>query len=215
MKKLAIIDTRIRRENENGRRKAALPYEPPVALLHASLDNYHSYTDSQRNALQSVSEFIDHVDANLVAGCGGMLWGSNGSGKSHLMKCVGDGAYAAGFHVVHMDSSYLITKLRSIAKQISGMVEADFVRMLARVDLLLLDDIGKEQEWEGDLSRLSGLLSQRYNNQKATWLTSEMEPGELARHLGRYADGVLSRLLGKKNRLIRVEGPDYRVRGGK
>lgn len=79
---------------------------------------------------------------------------------------------------------------------------------LIAADLVVLDDLGREKVTDWAAERLYVLVNERYNALRATAITSNYEPSELA---DRGYEAVVSRLV-EGAKAIALSAPDYRVR---
>lgn len=70
-----------------------------------------------------------------------MLYGSFGTGKSHLSMSIVKVVKAKGYSVLYMNVPQLITTYKSTFNN-SEMTERDLDKIIAKVDLLVLDDYG-------------------------------------------------------------------------
>ena len=77
---------------------------------------------------------------------------------------------------------------------------------IANVDVLVIDDFGVQKETEWANSKLYDLIDHRYESDKLTLLTSNLELSEL-REMGEGR--IYSRLL-EMTRELKLECPDYR-----
>lgn len=85
--------------------------------------------------------------------------------------------------------------------------------------LLVLDDFGKERITEWSCTQMFELLDYRWSNRKATIITSNYAPAELAKAIGEAsdkstADALMSRICDSENVLLAVSGADRRSRRG-
>lgn len=203
------IDARLKRESRNARSISAFPYEPPPKLVDATLDNFDPQTSKQQAAVENFHEYLRVAQHRVDAGQGAYLWGVTGTGKSHCMVAVGNALHQMGYHVVYKDVSQLMLHLKGAAKSYGGLLEGELVKMLGEADVLLLDDLGKETGWDTELNKLHTILNYRVDHLKPTWITSEYSLNDLARHLGRYANGFMSRLM-QTVEVFEFDGRDQR-----
>lgn len=77
------------------------------------------------------------------------------------------------------------------------------------VDLVVLDDLGREKVTDWASERLYVLVNERYNRRRTTVVTTNYTPGELAE---RGYDALVSRLVEGAG-VVSVTAADYRVAG--
>lgn len=168
-------------------------------LAHCRLDNFRvdgHFADALRIALDYASQPRGWL----------YLWGSCGTGKSHLAAALAHEATARG-----MRSSYASVPgmLRFIKAGFRDESSDDRLLALQTVDFLVLDDIGAEYHPKpGDFNdvALFELINHRYLYDRPTVLTSNLRSADLEPRIG-------SRIAGKA-RDVPMVGPDYRKQRG-
>ncbi|MBR4445769.1 MAG: ATP-binding protein [Solobacterium sp.] len=114
-------------------------------------------------------------------GQGIYLYGSMGSGKTHLAACACNTRAIAGDKVAFIHYPSFCARM---ARSVSGNEYEAELRRLEYVRFLVIDDIGAENvtEWNRD-SILLPLLNERYEEGLTTWFTSNEDPKSLRQHL--------------------------------
>jgi len=82
-----------------------------------------------------------------------------------------------------------------------------FLDRIAAVDLLHIDDLGAEHRTEWVLEQLYTIINTRYEDERATVITSNLEPEQLAEQLG---ERIVSRLEGMCGEPLPFWGADAR-----
>lgn len=90
-----------------------------------------------------------------------VIFGPSGVGKTHLAAAIGHGLIAQGVRVLFTSTTALVQKLQ-VAKQQYKLSEA--LAKLARIPLLILDDIGYVKKTEMETSTLFELIADRYES---------------------------------------------------
>jgi DNA replication protein DnaC len=113
----------------------------------------------------------------------GWIWlqGNYGSGKTHLSVAVAN-ALAARDASTHYDSVPQLIKL--LRRGIKDHTVDDRLDLLARVDLLLLDDMGMGHIGDWGDGQLEDLINERYNAERSTILTSNLPIEALSGRIG-------------------------------
>lgn len=197
-------------------------FNPPRRLANANFNNYKPKTRQQAEALERCQAYSI---SDIKQGKGLFLFGSWGTGKSHLSVAVTralmeanplifgtkqqdwiwgtdehDGIYCSFFSVVD-----LLEAMRpgSEAKKRKG----DWLFHRAKIDdLVVLDDIGAERVTDWVEEKLYAIVDVRYRMERATIFTSNCKEKELVNHLG---GRVVSRIY-EMTEQIPVLGPDHR-----
>ncbi len=161
----------------------------------------------ERNCPAQVREvrgFVREIDANLEHGRGLWLMGSPGTGKTALAMIVAKAAIDAG----HTVAIYSCPRLLSVIREsIDGGGILDFLDRLAAVDLLQIDDLGAERRTEWVLEQLYSIVNARYEAQRSTLVTTNLDRDPLAEQVG---ERIVSRLEGMCGEPLALWGTDAR-----
>jgi DNA replication protein DnaC len=164
----------------------------------ATLESYRVMVAEQRKALDSIRQYAGNIKARVAAGEGIILFGSAGTGKTHLLAAVGKVAIEAGMTVEWTNGQDLFARFRAA---IGGdESEDDIVRELVAADVLVLDDVlppgGVLTEYQA--TTVFRTLDCRYRAVRPTWATMNVAGGEEAAHgmgaqvVDRLRDGALT-----------------------
>ncbi|MFA5165437.1 MAG: ATP-binding protein [Candidatus Omnitrophota bacterium] len=195
------------REAEAKRRVhfAAMNIEP--AFYDASLDGFEAITPELKHNLSRVQD--------LVAGkiCKIVMTGKNGTGKTHLA--------CAALNILggRIMSMYEIsTTIRASYTAIAQKTELEIVDELARLPLLVIDEIGRTKGGDAEQNWLSYLIDKRHTRGLPLILISNKHtrktcPGNgcadcLENYIG---EDIMSRL-NQGGALLKFSGEDYRKR---
>ena len=147
------------------------------------------------------------------AGRGLYIYGSVGRGKSYSAAALANAFVDAGYRTVFTTASAMLERIKA---SFSGNGETDSViSRYAACDVLVLDDLGKEdaKEWSSNMMFL--VINARYENMRPTIFTSNYSPQALSKRLGRKgetetAEAIASRL-SETTIPIHLTGPDMRI----
>jgi len=193
---------------------------PPITRMTHTFESFH-VIDGNREAFKAAKEYIgdavtDKPDSYDYSNRQSFLTfhGKCGTGKTHL-------AFAIGWEMVAMERSVcyyqverFLDTLRSSFNKSSTqegwhedrnyVATQSFEKLMKNaetVNLLILDDLGaeKDSEWAG--AKLDSLIDFRYENQRDTVFTTNLDIKELSPR-------IASRL-GEGN-VVNLETPDFR-----
>jgi DNA replication protein DnaC len=104
--------------------------------------------------LQSLQEgtFLDRRENLLV-------FGKPGSGKTHILSALGEQLAQQGRSVLFARCSLLVQELLAAKRELKL---ARFIRRLAKVEALIIDDLGYVQQSREEMEVLFTLLAERY-----------------------------------------------------
>jgi len=154
--------------------------------------------------VRELRAYVRRIDANLDAGRGLWLTGGPGTGKTALAMIVSKAAIDAGRTVAIYSCPRLLSVIR---ESIDGGGVLDFLDRLAEADLLHIDDLGAEYRTEWVLEQLYTIVNARYEEQRATLVTSNLDHDELTAQLG---ERIVSRLEGMCGDPLPFYGQDNR-----
>lgn len=167
-----------------------------------------------RRFIAAESEMAEGLRCKAEQGTGAYIVGNVGTGKTHLACAVAVAASDEGAKVRFADSPGLLASIRATYGD-RERTEDDVVRQLVGCDLLVIDDLGKEQPTEWTLTQLFRIIDGRYAAMRPLVVTSQYERPALARRLAGNGDAetaraLVSRLLEMCER-IELTGPDRRI----
>ena len=154
--------------------------------------------------VRELRAYVRDIDANLDQGRGLWLAGGPGTGKTALAMIVSKAAIDAGRTVAIYSCPRLLSVIRESID--SGGV-LDFLDRLAEADLLHVDDLGAEHRTEWVLEQLYSIINARYEEQRATLVTSNLDHAALSVQLG---ERIVSRLEGMCGDPLPFYGEDAR-----
>lgn len=140
--------------------------------------------------VREIRAFVRDIGANVDAGRGLWLTGSFGTGKTALAMIVSKAAIDAGRSVAIYSCPRLLSVIRESID--SGGV-LGFLDSLTQVDLLHIDDLGAEHRTEWVIEQLYTIINARYEEERSTIVTSNLDPTALAEQVG---ERIVSRLEG-------------------
>jgi DNA replication protein DnaC len=182
----------------------------PRKYRGVSFDRWPVSEMDQNGVVRDVRAYVRNIGANLAKGRGLWFIGDVGTGKTNLAMLVSKAALEEGLSVAIYSDPHLLAEIRDTYDADSGERSyMDFFRRLARVDLLHLEDLGAEKQTEWVLEQLYSLVNQRYEDQRAILVTSNVEsPEELERQIGKRTVSRLVEICGDPLKLF---GEDQRI----
>ncbi|MBQ6411170.1 MAG: ATP-binding protein [Atopobiaceae bacterium] len=143
-------------------------------------------------------------------GTGFYIDGDQGTGKSHV-------AAATAIRLINLGRSarFVVVPDLMEAMRTRKAEDRDLTDQLCTVDVLVLDDLGKETPTAYACERLFHIVNARYNAKLPIGVTSNFTRGEIAQRLteGDVGRSIASRLC-EMTRRIHLDGEDRRLRHG-
>lgn len=171
-------------------------------LCDMTLEGFEPMNPELDRALRLAKSFVLKREFGLwfVGGCG--------TGKTHLAAGIVRELVRDRVPVLFRYVPSLLDELRDMV--VDGTSEP-IDRLVRRVDVLVLDDLGCEKRTDWAVERLTMIVNERVLGRQVTVVTSNLAPDEAALRLG---DRIVSRLL-ENCRVVNMGEEDYRVRGKK
>jgi DNA replication protein DnaC len=188
---------------EESMRRSSLPER----FVGQTFETYVAETPEQTKALGIVRSFAEDFDRHARAGSTLILSGKPGTGKSHL-ACAAIQAIAPKRFGMYVTTMGLIRMVRETWRKGSERTEADVLDDLARVDLLVIDEVGVQYGTEGEKVILFEILDQRYSYRKPSILLTNLGAPDFKLFIG---DRIHDRLR-ETGRFVPFEWESYRAK---
>jgi DNA replication protein DnaC len=196
----------------------------PRRFWKVTFQNFKSHTPEQEAAKSALIDYVCNLGKNILSGRGVTLWGSVGSGKTHLACALLRNIIAAerkrkGVETTTVNGetvAVLRPPIRSYFISEDGIFdrfkrewndpeeEAKFLMQLQRRRFLVIDDLGIRKPTDYVTDRYEAIINTRYANNLPTIVTTNHSPEDLAEDYERQ----MSRLAG--NLTLKIFGPDMR-----
>ncbi len=168
---------------------------------------------SQAKAKKAAEKFIGEYPA--VGGYGLLFQGGTGVGKTRLLCCIGNQLIKEkNVDVAYIDWNDLTREMRSGEDAASRDFEniSQLIQRLARVELLLFDELGSSRPSPWVEDNIYFLINRRYNNNLITLFASNFFDKKLGAEetlSERIGNRIRSRLY-EMARSVEIMGADYR-----
>lgn len=164
--------------------------------LNSTFENY-KITNKNKNAYENVKKYVD----KLIKGTtnkGLFITGAYGVGKTYLASCIANEIIKNGKSVIFGTLIQLLDFIRDSYSD-SEVSDKDYLNLYSSVDLLVIDDLGKEKPTEWVLEKLFLIVNNRYNNYLPIVITTNYNRNQLRERLcinKNYSivDSIISRL---------------------
>jgi len=152
----------------------------PKRFLSCDFDNYEISTDLQKNALNQCKSFAKNFATHRKNGACLLLCGRPGTGKNHLATAISKKLLSDGFSVLRIKASqYLDAYWAKSFEDREG-----WLNDMAKVDLIMIDEIGRSSNAKSAQDAFFRLIDARYEAQLPTMIATNLNRDELIEVLG-------------------------------
>ena len=140
-----------------------------------------------------------------------LISGPVGTGKSRLAAAITNSLIDRLYTVICRDITDIVSLIKSTYGKKTDLEERELVNMLTDdVDLLVIDDLGKEQSTENTLVLLYQIVNRLYCDQKPVVITTNYTGQALVGKLGERGSSIVSRLTEMCD-AVAISGKDWRL----
>lgn len=173
-------------------RQAEIKRMKASGLQDKSLYDYTFEKDAGINPeMHLAHKYVENWDDMKARSSGLLLWGDVGTGKSFFAGCIANALLEKGVPV-------LMTNFSRILNTLSGMHFEDrnqFIDSLNRYSLLIIDDLGIEQNSEFALEQVFNVIDSRYRSKKPLIVTTNLTLEELNKPTDMAHSRIYDRIL--------------------
>lgn len=145
--------------------------------------------EKQRTVMENnYRDCVKFAESFNGSGCGLLMLGDTGLGKTHLSLAVANAVIKSGYSVVYNSTPEL---MRQLDKEFFGRADTDTMQLITTCDLLILDDLGAETKSDRYVSMLYEIVNSRLNRHIPMIVNSNLAVDEIK---NRYLDRIWSRL---------------------
>lgn len=161
--------------------------EIPLRFKNKTLNNFTADTPEKSVVLAVAKGFASNFKHTLATGRNLMLYGTTGTGKTHLACGIAIEAIKQGFKAKFTEKTYdiLLQAQGKHTGKIPWTTEAQIVRDLdCALDLLIIDEVGIQYGTDSERIIMSNLINKRYRSMRPTILLSNLNLNEISEYLG-------------------------------
>jgi len=150
------------------------------------LNTFDSFRETPKNreAKQIALKYVEDFEQMLPNGPttpgrnGLFITGGIGVGKTHLVSAIANALLAKGYRVICMTMIDLLDRIKK-TYDYGDISEGEVLDLYETVDLLIIDDLGKERATEWGSSKIYTIINGRYDRLMPTIVTTNYGDEEL------------------------------------
>lgn len=147
-----------------------------------TFENFKTDTAERKKCYKTAKDYADNFAKYRDSGSGLYIEGTNGTGKTHLAAAIALQLIGEGIPVICKTSSDLLIDIKR-AYDNNGLEEWQIMDVYRKADLLIVDDLGKEQCSDWAMTMLYNILNDRYEDMKPVIVTTNYNAEGLAEAL--------------------------------
>lgn len=192
---------------ESVKELSELPFSyQKVHLKDVNPDFYHDKTGITKIFMQ-IQDYISGFDKKKSEGANLYIWSHIcGSGKTMVSCAIANELIDKGYSILFMTPSKLLTSIQSTYHSNTGKTEEEIMKGLQRCDLLILDDLGTENQSQWGDSKIYEVVNDRYLNHAPILFTSNLNIADIS---NRYNKRAVDRI---KQNCIEIHWPEEGTR---
>lgn len=182
--------------------------------LSYKFDNFE-LNNSNRKVFNNLKKYSEKLLKGIEKK-GLILVGNNGAGKTHLACSIANKLIENGTPVIYGTLINLLAELRNSYDTDNNISEMEIIKLYENVDLLIIDDLGKEKPSEWGLEKLFTIINSRYENNLPVIITTNYNQNSLLERLSlngeiETAKSIISRLY-EMCYLVKIDDIDHRIK---
>lgn len=185
--------------------------------LNYKFENFEVNSNNKK-VYKILKEYSEKL-ANSAERKGLILVGNNGVGKTHLACSIANELIKNGIPIIYGTLINLLAELKNTYDVDNNISEMKIIKLYEKVDLLIIDDLGKEKPSEWGLEKLFTIINSRYENNLPVIITTNYDQNSLINRISingeiETAKSIISRLY-EMCYLVKIEDRDHRIKNKK
>lgn len=181
----------------------------PPRFLHCNFDTFRVESHEQQAAFAVCRQYAADFRQMHTQGTCLVLRGNIGTGKNHLACAIARQVSEQGYSCLMLTVAEIIQRIRATWDRQTEETQAEITSRFGDIDLLILDEVGRQYGSESEKIILFQVIDARYRAMRPTIVLSNLAPQEIADYLGAAA---YDRLRENGGKLVHFDWASYRWR---
>jgi DNA replication protein DnaC len=186
----------------------------PQRYRECEFQNFDAYGEHSFSLANAKARAIRYADEYPLSDSGLLFMGPPGVGKTHLgVATLRRLMVDKGVPCLFCDVQDLLRRLQATFDRQSGLTELQLLQPVLATEVVLLDDLGGRQFSPWLEETLAHIVTTRYNDKRATIVTTNYLDRSSARHVPSLGDRIGPRVRSRLHEmchLVMVEADDFR-----
>ena len=187
------------------RRDAA---EIPKRYWDADIWKWRDIYPAMKVVARVTRSYCTDFDSALDTGKGMIFTGNPGTGKTHVACAIANHVMSKGATALYSTVTDFLVRVRNTYGNGSTETEKNAYEAFESPDLLILDEIGRNQETEHSVATMFNMIDRRYRTLKPTILITNLDKVQTKKLLG---EAIISRFREGGGKMLGFAWPDLRV----
>jgi len=180
----AKADAYEKKEKEFERKRLLTFCGIPKRFRESTFNNYKLVNKKAESNLKTIKAYCSKFKTVLKKGSSLICCGTPGTGKTHIACAMGMFILSKKNTVTYTTSYKMMARIKATYSKNSIESEAEVLKRLINVDLLIIDEIGVQFGSKADSVLFYQIINGRYDNMLPTVLISNLTKKELAESIG-------------------------------
>lgn len=159
----------------------------PRRFRDRTFDNFECVTPEMEAVRDQARDFVVNFKVHEARGTTAVFSGGPGAGKNHLAMAVAMGLMAKSKTVMALTVREAVMRMRASYRDGDAPSELEVLKVLTRVDLLILDEVGVQSGTDFEHDQIFTLIDMRYREGKPMLFLTNLSKKEFAAAIGARA----------------------------
>ncbi len=186
-RKARLEEERIKFENEDKQRRLDIIFKNSLMdkkFKDVTFENW-DHTQANEKIYEICSRYSYKFSELKENNVGLIIYGVPGNGKTYASACIANSLLQKGIPVICVGINALLDRIKETYNKWGTEGEQTILRSLANAELLILDDLGTEQDTPWSRTQIYNIIDSRYRNELPTIITINLSLNDIEKRYGK------------------------------